>query len=102
LALAFLRLPLSQSHAGTPAVLVDEFDPLFVGWKFFERVDNRQIHRCKMALVAREDCEVMPMGRRSDCDIGKARRMTTAARKIGQGTGYLRCRAVEGQHAIAL
>src|SRR5271169_7015341 len=23
-----------------------------------------------MALVAREDCEVMPMGGRSDCDIG--------------------------------
>ena len=44
----------------------------------------------------------MPMGGRSDCDIGKARRMTTAARQIGQGTGYLRCRAAEGQQAIAI
>jgi len=54
---------------------------LFVGRKFFEGVDDRWMHRCKMALVAREDCEVMPMGGRSDCDIGKARRMTTAARR---------------------
>jgi len=44
----------------------------------------------------------MPMGGRSDCDIGKARRMTTAAHQVGQGTGYLRCRAGEGQHAIAI
>ncbi len=42
------------------------------------------------------------MGGRSDCDIGKARTMTTAARQVGQGTGYLRCRAGEGQHAIAI
>jgi len=44
----------------------------------------------------------MSMGRRSNSDIGKAGRMATAARQIGQGTGYLRCRAVEGQHAIAI
>jgi hypothetical protein len=44
----------------------------------------------------------MPTGCRSNCDIGKARRMTAAACQIGQGTGRLRCRAVEWQHAIAI
>ena len=44
----------------------------------------------------------MPTGRCSNGNIGKAWRMTTAARQIGQDTGYLSRRSVEGQHTIAI
>ena len=75
---------------------------LFSGRKFLKPVEADHVHRYEMALIAQQNCQVMPTCRRSNSDIGKARRMTTAARQIGQGTGNLSCRTVKGQHTIAI
>ena len=44
----------------------------------------------------------MPTCRCSNGDIGKAWRMTTAARQIGQYASNLSCRSIEWQYAIAI
>jgi hypothetical protein len=41
-------------------------------------------------------------GRCGNGDIGKAGRMASAARKVGQGASDRSCRGVEGHHAITI
>lgn len=53
-----------------------------------------------MSLFLCEGRELVPVGGRSDCDIGKAQRMTTAMRKVRQySTDYLHSRAAEMKDA---
>ena len=70
--------------------------------KILERVSDGYVHRREMPRVARENCQLMPTGRCSNGDVGKAWRMTTPARQIGQYASNLSCRYVKRQHTIAI
>jgi len=71
-------------------------------WELAQRIDDRDIQRHEMALIAGENCQGMPAGRRRNGDIGKSRGMTPTTRQIGQCTGDFRCCAIERQHAISV
>ena len=72
------------------------------GRQFLERIDDGNVHRGEMARISRQDCQIMPVRRCSNGNVGKAWSVTAATGPIRQGTGNLGCRAIEGQDAVAI
>jgi hypothetical protein len=82
------------------AVCIPSTRALFAGRQLLKWIDYGYGHWREMALIARENRQVMATGRCSNRDICKARQMTAAAVQIRQCAGNLRRRGIEWQYAI--
>jgi hypothetical protein len=93
-----------MAHAARPCTMLalEAAASLSPGWEPLKRIDDSRVHRREMPVIARQNRQIVPPRGGGDDDVGKARRVTAAARPIGQGAGDLGRLAVKWQNAVAV
>src|SRR5262245_31778422 len=65
-------------------------------------IDGLHAQRFEMALIPRQEDQVVSAGRRRDDDVGKSRRPTLGTSAVRERTGDSRFLQSEGENALAI